>query len=151
MACCDIVVIGASAGGIEPLIGLIRDLPDGFPGAVFVVTHVPPYSVSKLPQILGRAGQLPAAHAGNGDRIEPGRIVSGGPEDGLEPRLLRWLKQHARTILEAETREFAAKAGIDVTRVGVGDPSSRWGSCSTCRSRSRAHSPCSTGSSSTSR
>jgi predicted metal-dependent hydrolase len=63
-------------------------------------------------------------------RIEPGRIVLGGPADGLESRLLRWLKRHARGILEAETHEFAGKAGVDITRVGVGDPSSRWGSCS---------------------
>lgn len=63
-------------------------------------------------------------------RVEEGRIVAGGPVETLEPRLLRWLKQHARTILEAETRELAAKAGVDVTRVGIGDPSSRWGSCS---------------------
>jgi predicted metal-dependent hydrolase len=63
-------------------------------------------------------------------RVEPNRIVLGGPEDTLEPRLLRWLKQHARGILEAETREFAGKAGVTVTRVGVGDPTSRWGSCS---------------------
>jgi predicted metal-dependent hydrolase len=63
-------------------------------------------------------------------RVEPGRIILGGPAESLEPRLLRWLKQHARTILEAETREYAAKAGVSVTRVGVGDPSSRWGSCS---------------------
>jgi predicted metal-dependent hydrolase len=63
-------------------------------------------------------------------RIEVGRIVAGGPADMLEPRLLRWLKQHARAILEAETGEFAAKAGVFVSKVGVGDPSSRWGSCS---------------------
>lgn len=63
-------------------------------------------------------------------RIEESRIVAGGPVETLEPRLLRWLKQHARTILEAETREFADKAGVGVTRVGIGDPSSRWGSCS---------------------
>jgi predicted metal-dependent hydrolase len=63
-------------------------------------------------------------------RVEPGRIILGGPAESLEPRLLRWLKQHARTILEAETREYAAKAGVSVTSVGVGDPSSRWGSCS---------------------
>jgi predicted metal-dependent hydrolase len=62
--------------------------------------------------------------------IEPARIVLGGPADTLEPRLLRWLKQHARTILEAETREYAAKAGVSVTKVGIGDPTSRWGSCS---------------------
>jgi predicted metal-dependent hydrolase len=63
-------------------------------------------------------------------RAEQGRLIAGGPIDALEPRLVRWLKQQARTLLERETREFAAKAGVAVTRVGIGDPVSRWGSCS---------------------
>ena len=63
-------------------------------------------------------------------KVEPGRIVIGRPAEGLEARLLRWLKQHARNLLDTETREFAAKAGVSVTRVGCGDPASRWGSCS---------------------
>jgi hypothetical protein len=63
-------------------------------------------------------------------RLEPGRIVAGGPVEGLEPRLLRWLKRHALELLTRETEEFAAKAGVKVERVGIGDPLSRWGSCS---------------------
>jgi predicted metal-dependent hydrolase len=63
-------------------------------------------------------------------RLEPDRLVAGGPMDGLESRLLRWLRRHASELLAAETREFAAKAGAKVIRVGVGDPVSRWGSCS---------------------
>lgn len=63
-------------------------------------------------------------------QIAPGRIVLGGPSDTLEPRLLRWLRKHALDVLDAETLEFAAKAGVTVAKVGVGDPSSRWGSCS---------------------
>lgn len=63
-------------------------------------------------------------------RLEPGRIVAGGPTEGLEPRLLRWLKRHALDLLTRETQEFAAKAGVRVERVGIGDPLSRWGSCS---------------------
>ena len=62
---------------------------------------------------------------------EEGRLVVGGPAEGLEARLLRWLRRHALDTLAAETAEFAAKAGVRVTRVGVGDPLSRWGSCST--------------------
>lgn len=62
--------------------------------------------------------------------IEDGRLVAGGPAEGLEARLLRWLRRHARDRLAAETAEFAAKAGVKVIRVGVGDPLSRWGSCS---------------------
>lgn len=65
-------------------------------------------------------------------RIErgEGRLVAGGPRDGLERRLLRWLKAHALDLLDRETREFAVKAGVRALRVGVGDPVSRWGSCS---------------------
>lgn len=63
-------------------------------------------------------------------RIEPGRLCVGGPLEGLEQRMLRWLKVEARKMLERETREFAAKSGVAVSRVGIGDPVSRWGSCS---------------------
>jgi predicted metal-dependent hydrolase len=63
-------------------------------------------------------------------RLEEDRLLVGGPEEGLEARLLRWLRRHALGILASETAELAAKAGVKVTRVGVGDPLSRWGSCS---------------------
>ena len=63
-------------------------------------------------------------------KVEEGRIVVGGPAEGLEGRLMRWLRRHALDLLSAETAEFAAKAGVAVARVGVGDPLSRWGSCS---------------------
>lgn len=65
-------------------------------------------------------------------RIErgEGRLVAGGPADGLERRLLRWLKAHALDLLGRETREFAHLAGVKVARIGIGDPVSRWGSCS---------------------
>jgi predicted metal-dependent hydrolase len=63
-------------------------------------------------------------------RLEEGRLVVGGPKEGLEARLLRWLRRHALDRLAAETAEFAAGAGVEVSRIGIGDPLSRWGSCS---------------------
>ena len=54
----------------------------------------------------------------------------GGPIDVMASRLLRWMRAEAKLRLEAETREIAASAGIDVAEVSVGDPRSRWGSCS---------------------
>lgn len=65
-------------------------------------------------------------------RIEraEGRLIAGGPLDGLERRILRWLKAEALDLLGRETAEFAAKAGVTVARIGIGDPVSRWGSCS---------------------
>lgn len=58
------------------------------------------------------------------------RIASGGPRDGFERRILAWLKRRARDVLSAETAEFALKAGVSIKSVGIGDASSRWGSCS---------------------
>jgi predicted metal-dependent hydrolase len=65
-------------------------------------------------------------------RIErgEGRLLVGGPIEGVQRRVLRWLKDHALDLLGRETEEFAHLAGVTVTRVGVGDPVSRWGSCS---------------------
>ncbi|WP_233222053.1 M48 family metallopeptidase [Allosphingosinicella deserti] len=63
-------------------------------------------------------------------RLEDGAIVTGGPRDTVEPRIVRWLHRHALDILSAETAEYAVKAGVVVTRVAIGDPRSRWGSCS---------------------
>jgi predicted metal-dependent hydrolase len=53
----------------------------------------------------------------------------GGPLDLIGPRVVRWLKREARQLLEAETYECAAKIGVSVGDVGIGDPVSRWGSC----------------------
>ncbi|MEP6785247.1 MAG: YgjP-like metallopeptidase domain-containing protein [Sphingomonadales bacterium] len=81
-------------------------------------------------------------HLGDGDVLldwasEKSRRVTldgnvlhvGGPLDQLTPRVMRFLRAHALTILEAETRALAAAHGITIGRVGVGDTKSRWGSC----------------------
>lgn len=75
----DIVVVGASAGGVEALRTLAAGLPSDFPAAVFVVLHVPPTS-SVLPAILTRAGKLPAVHPRDGDPVEHGRIYIAAPD-----------------------------------------------------------------------
>jgi predicted metal-dependent hydrolase len=53
----------------------------------------------------------------------------GGPHEGLSARVIRWLKREAKTLLDAETRDYAAQIGVSIANVGVGDPVSRWGSC----------------------
>lgn len=57
-------------------------------------------------------------------------VVGGGPVEALGPRILRWLAREALATLDTETRACAACAGVAIGRVGVGDPRSRWGSCS---------------------
>ncbi len=62
--------------------------------------------------------------------ISGDELLIGGPRDSLGPRLLRWLKQQALQRLTEESKAVAALAGVTLSGVGVGDPSSRWGSCS---------------------
>src|SRR5215211_7496524 len=74
MAGHDIIVIGASAGGVEALSELVKGLPEDLPAAVFVILHVPSNSTSILAKILNRAGPLLARPATDCEPIEPGRI-----------------------------------------------------------------------------
>ncbi len=57
-------------------------------------------------------------------------LVCGGPREGLERRIERWLRREALRLLSLETAEYAARAGVTVGRVAVADPRARWGSCS---------------------
>ena len=75
----DLVVIGASAGGVEALRELVAGLPAELAAAVLVVLHTPPTRDSRLPAILGRAGILPTAHARDGEGIRPGQIYVAPP------------------------------------------------------------------------
>ncbi|MGI4787669.1 MAG: chemotaxis protein CheB [Janthinobacterium lividum] len=79
----DIVVIGASAGGVEALAEFVQGLPADLPAAVFVVLHVPAYGHSVLPNILSRRGPLTARHPENGELIQPGRIYVAPPDHHL--------------------------------------------------------------------
>src|SRR6185295_4636614 len=87
----DIILIGASAGGVQTLTELARHLPRDLPAAVFIVLHLAPYSASSMPAILSRAGPLPAAHPEGGEPIVPGRIYVAPPDHHLviEPERVR--------------------------------------------------------------
>jgi two-component system chemotaxis response regulator CheB len=76
----DIVVIGASAGGVDALQRLCAALPADFPAAVFVTQHLSPSARSVLPLLLGRAGPLAASAPADGDPIEAGRIYVAAPD-----------------------------------------------------------------------
>jgi two-component system chemotaxis response regulator CheB len=71
----DLVVVGASAGGVEALKAFVAGLPPELPAAVVVVLHVPATGRSVLAEILDRAGPLPARTATDGAPLRRGEIL----------------------------------------------------------------------------
>lgn len=76
----DILVIGASAGGVEAIKQLVNALPKDIPAAIFVVIHIPARGRSRLPEILNRFGSVKAYHPQDGDPIEYGRVYVAPPD-----------------------------------------------------------------------
>lgn len=78
-----IVVVGASAGGVESLQALVSSLPSDFAAAVFIVLHIPPNFVSHLPEILSRNSPFPVRHPAGREKIKAGHIFVAPPDHHL--------------------------------------------------------------------
>jgi len=76
----DIVVVAASAGGVEALRGLLSQFPVPVPATMLVVLHVPAAGGKVLPRILGRAGLMPASAAADGEAPLPGHVYVAPPD-----------------------------------------------------------------------
>ncbi len=119
----DIIVIGASAGGVEAVKLLVSELPPDFGAAVFVVIHFPPTSVSVLPEILKRGSSLPVSTATDGEAIRAGRIYVAQPDAHLlvqsgVMRVYRGPKEnHTRPAIDPLFRSAARAYGPRV--IGV--------------------------------
>src|SRR5687767_6785292 len=75
----DLVVIGGSAGALEPLLRMSERLPADFPACVLIAMHGSEATPSVLPQLIHRRGRLPARPADDGDPIASGQILVARP------------------------------------------------------------------------
>jgi predicted metal-dependent hydrolase len=82
-----------------------------------------PYRGGEL-RIRWRAGER------RGARMVGSELLIGGPPDSLPRAVERWLRERAREVLSEETARVASAAGVSVSSVSIGDPATRWGSCS---------------------
>lgn len=106
MANFDIVVIGASAGGVGSLQRVVEHIQPDFPAAILIALHLPEGIRSMLPQILERAGNLPAGQARDGDPIEPGRIY-------VAPAGFHLTVVRGRMVVTRGAREHGHRPAID--------------------------------------
>jgi len=102
----DIVVIGASAGGISALLALVKTLPADFPAPIFVVQHLAPDSPSILPQLLSSVSALRVKHPHNGETVEPGVIYVAPPDHHL-------LLEDDRVLMARGPKENRFRPSID--------------------------------------
>jgi two-component system, chemotaxis family, protein-glutamate methylesterase/glutaminase len=102
----DIIVVGASAGGVEALQGLVSGLPADLPAAVFIVLHMSPDAPSLLPHILNRAARLPVGAAVDNTPITPGHIYVAVPDHHL-------LIERGRVCLYRGPKENRARPAVD--------------------------------------
>jgi two-component system chemotaxis response regulator CheB len=101
----DIIAIGGSAGSLEPLLSIAAALPGDFPGNVFVTVHIGK-SRSQLPELLARAGSLPASAPRDGEAIAPGHIY-------IAPADRHLLVEPGRLRISRAPREHFTRPAID--------------------------------------
>jgi two-component system chemotaxis response regulator CheB len=119
-----VVVIGASAGGVDALMQIVLGLPASFPAPICVVVHIAPDARSLLPELLSRRGPLKAIHAVDKMPLERGMIYIAPPDHHLRigrNRSLRVsngaLEQHNRPAIDPLFRSAASAYGANAIAV----------------------------------
>ena len=107
MAARNVVVLGASAGGLEGLMRIVRDLVPGLPSAFFVTMHVSPTAHSRLTDILARVARYPVrAVTTAGEDIVEGRVYVATPDRHM-------VIEGGRVFASAAPRENHHRPSID--------------------------------------
>jgi len=119
----DIIVIGGSAGAVEPLKALVEELPAGLPASVCVVIHVPPSSPGRLPEILQRRSVVRVVWARDDRPLVAGHVYVAPADHHLvvetdRVRLTRAPREnHSRPAIDPLFRSAALAFGPRVIAV----------------------------------
>lgn len=100
-----VIVIGASAGGVEAIRTIVAALPEKLNAAVFVTLHIGSHK-SNFPWLLERIGTMSASHAKQGEAIRTGHIFVAPPDHHMTI-------ERGKVVLTRGPRENMARPAID--------------------------------------
>jgi chemotaxis response regulator CheB len=113
-----LIVIGASAGGIDALLELLPHSPADLPAPICVVVHTPPRKVFGLPAVLNKVSPIGVHTAEDGEPIRPCSVALAPPDHHLlvERGALRlvkgvWRTSRGRRSIPCSERQPSATAG----------------------------------------
>jgi two-component system, chemotaxis family, protein-glutamate methylesterase/glutaminase len=103
-----VIGIGASAGGVDALIRLVRRLSADLPAAICIVLHVPSSGRSLLAPLLNRQTELDVVEASDGEELAAGRVY-------VAPNDRHLLIEDGRVELDRGPKENGVRPAVDVT------------------------------------
>ena len=104
--CRDIIAIGASAGGVETLIGLFKNLPPKLGAIIVVVIHRSPVYNLHLSKVLGRHATMPVREPEHDETLTEGMIY-------LAPRDRHMLLRGKQAVLSRGAKEHFTRPAVD--------------------------------------
>jgi two-component system chemotaxis response regulator CheB len=130
----DLVVVAASAGGINALSVVVGALPEDFPAGVVVVQHLDPRHRSLIDDILSRRTKLSVRQVSTGDHVEPGTVFVAPPDhhvlvsaDGSftlsKAELVHFVRPSADLLFESAAGSYGDRV-IGVVLTGTGSDGS---------------------------
>ena len=102
----DVIVLGASAGGVQPLKELLQLLPPDLSAVIAIVLHRSPYHETQLPMVLGRHALLSVIEPGDRDPLLPGAVY-------VAPRDQHMMFEDGVVRLSRGAREHHTRPAID--------------------------------------
>ena len=111
----EAIVVGASAGGVEALLGIFSELPNGFGLPIIAVLHLPDERRSQLAEVFARRLRIPVREAQDKQSIEPGTLYFAGPGYHLS------VEQDRSLSLSQEERVHHSRPAIDYLFASAAD------------------------------
>lgn len=106
----DLIAIGASTGGTEAILEVVKQFPTKMPGIV-VTQHMPAGFTSMYAERLNRICKLQVKEAQHGDKVQPGLVLLA--PGGLQMRVVRMGNGYSVSCTD-EAKVSGHKPSVDV-------------------------------------